>query len=184
MHVFLRFMHPCEKRLHLPWDQLRRWRHKDAYIPVENALVMRAKHAGLLHRQVCHDPVEPPEILQGVWIKAAEHIVSLIGVFYLLYLFLRSDYRSSVNHALYLIQRKRICFNGKRGMNRAYAIIPAQMRLCLKRMIAGYSSCLLRDLCHERKHGIRYRIRRYIAFHFVLPPSVWGYYTMRCLKGQ
>ena len=105
--------HPVEQGIHLSGDKIRRRSHEDAAIPAEYTFVSAAKYAGFLYSQISHDAMKLLQISDGKWIKTADHIVRLIGIFNFLNFFLRTKYSSAGNNPLDLVQRKRVCFDSE-----------------------------------------------------------------------
>ena len=161
--------------------QFRRRRHKDALVSPEDTLIMIPKYAGLLHSQICHDPMKSFQFLQRERIKMAQLFIGLVCVLDFLDIFGWADYRLAVNDAPDLIQREGICLNGHRGPDRTNAVVPAQMGLRFKRTITADPANLFSNLRNLPQHLDSDRKRRCIAFHII--PSL-SYFIICDLKEQ
>ena len=117
MHGVLCLFHPCKQVVHKLRNKSGRRCHENALIAAEDAFLTPAEFAGFFHDIFCHQAVVSFQIRDAAGIDLRQLLVSGIGIFDFLDLFLFSQHGPAVDDIPDLTEGKGVCLDPQGGVN-------------------------------------------------------------------
>ena len=112
---------------------------------VKDAYAAEAERPSPLNQAPHHFPVSFFHVFQRKRVKFGEHFIGIEGVFYGNNVLFGPQHALSIDDGGNLLQRESVIFDGKRRLNRPYAIDLAQTRQTLQFVNVVQPAQILRD---------------------------------------